>query len=77
MFDPFESNSLVRRKELGNQKVLLCIFLPLVIFCIVSGVALYLAMQATERSYIHPECACRKIMEQNRQQQSTPVFALA
>ena len=75
MFDPFESNSLLKRKELGQRKVLLLIFVPLILFSIISGISLYMAWQASERSYIHPECACRRILKENpRVEFEKPIF---
>lgn len=77
MFDPFEPTSLLKRKELGQRKVLLWIFVPLLIMGLVSTLALYWAWQASERSYVHPECACRRILQQNPHwEQQQPIFAL-
>ncbi len=77
MFDPFESDSLLKRKELGQRKVLLWIFVPLFVCLVLSGFALYLAWQASDRSYVHPQCACRRILKENPHlEQQQPIFAL-
>jgi len=64
MQDPFEPDSVFKGKELRNRKILLFIFVPLLIVLVLSGVAVYMASLALQRSYVHPECACRKILEE-------------
>lgn len=77
MFDPFESDSLFKRKELGQRKVLLWIFVPLLVCVVCSGFAVYWAWYAWERSTVHPQCACRRILKENPLlEQQQPLFTV-
>ena len=41
------------------------VFVPLIIFSVLALAALIVSIVAINRSRLHPDCACRRIMEEN------------
>lgn len=76
MFDPFEPDSLMHRKDLTNRKTLLFIFVPLLVFSVVAITALYMSTKALDQSYTHPECACKRIARENNIEGQRSMFVL-
>jgi hypothetical protein len=73
MFDPFEANSV----NIKSRQILLWIFIPLILVSVISGIALFTAIRADEKSTIHPQCACRQILKENpKTLNEQPIFAV-
>jgi hypothetical protein len=62
MVDPFRPASVLQGRTLSNRKILFFIFLPLLIFGLLSLGAFIISVAALNRANIHPDCACRKLV---------------
>lgn len=65
MVDPFQSDSLFTGKDVKNRKMLIMIFVPIIVFALFAVSAFLISIVAIRRIRFHPECACKKIMEEN------------
>jgi len=68
MVDPFEPASVLKGSQLRNRKILMIVFIPLIIFSVLALAAFVVSIVAFNRAkvaQVHPDCACRKIMEEN------------
>lgn len=61
MVDPF-----VKEGEWSNRKMIYYVFIPLIIVSLCSLAAFFMAMMALENSKLHPDCACRRILKENK-----------
>jgi hypothetical protein len=65
MVDPFRSDLVFHGKDLKNRKILMFIFIPLIIFSLFAVSAFLISIVAIRRIRFHPECACKKLLEEN------------